>query len=413
MSKFIEMHILQNVGPGALNCNDLGAPKSVSFGPKDNRYRFSSQALTRTVKDEISKPYGNESFIDYSSKVNHLEISKLLKEKYNFSEEDAAILAKDAYRKVFENETNIKRKERKTAEKKAEEKALKKAKEKAEKDGKPIGDIKAEEQKHTMTLISKYEIEEVASKIKEKYDELDDNKKNLDKVIDKLKIKKDDFFNAGLKASMFGRMFASVPTAHVSATIQRSQAFTTHSVEIGENLDFFTAMDELIEDNTGSGHMGEKMFSCGCYYKNFVISVDELMDENHLGSIVKNNPNFDPYELLKNIIKEFAIALPNGKNNSFFSKSIPSYLLLNVVENSQPVSYATAFDSPVKKDEKVMLNSINRLKESHKNNSQWSNYTFSGSWTETSFNTETEEGDSIQKYDIVNKLIEDVVKKSK
>ena len=392
MSKFIEIHVLQEVGVNASNCDELGSPKTLTNGPKDTRYRFSSQSITRSVKDLIENMYKGEQIMDSSSRLHHSLLAKILKTEHGFSDEDATILAEDVYKKIFEGEKEKERKKRKDSSEK--------------KDGK-----KVKEKKSVVALISKYEIEFVASEIKTVYDSLSEGENDIESVVKKIKIK-DSFFQGGIKASLFGRMFASKPTMNVAATVQRSHMCTTHKVDIAANIDSFTAMDELLERETGAGHMDEKMFSCGCFYKCWVISLDELKDENHLGNIIKINPDFDSNKFLRMVIKEICRALPKGKTNSFFNSSTPSFVLLNVVDDSLPLSYETTFAVPVKRDDQCAQQSINKLLERYEKNRQWVNYSFSGVWVNSGYVVNKSEQSFINEFNIIDELIKKVVELS-
>ena len=391
MSNFIEINVLHNVGPNASNCDDLGNPKTVSYGPKDTRNRFSSQSLTRAIKEAIIDRYENEVFVDFSSRKPYVILTDILVEKYKYDKEIAQEMARNAFNKFFSS-------------------AAKKAKSKT-KDSK---ETERKDTKEVITLVSKQELEDIAQLLQQKMEEtvnIDKTKlsaKVINDIIGSIDIKKFEY-SAGLKASMFGRMFASKPTANTSATVQRSHAFTTHSVDATSNIDTFTAMDEVLSETTGAAHLGEKMFSCGCYYKCYIIDVQELMDDKHLGNIVSRNKDFDPYKLLENLIKECMLSLPNGKTNTFFNKTAPSCVLINVVKDALPLSCGGAFSNPIINDEKCTQNSFNALLLQNEVNAEFSNHVFTGLWHHPSL----EVTNSYICQESISKLIDSVIVSTK
>ena len=327
--------------------------------------------------------------IDYSSRWHIKKLKDILIKDYGISEENALILSRDCYLKIYESETSTKRKSRKNKEEKKNKNMITSA----------------------IMLISQGEIEVIAKEIKKVYDEVG---KDRDKVVGKFKIDNKSL-RGGVNSSLFGRMFASNHTLSIKSTVQRAHMISTHSVDNNRNIDNFTAMDELLEGGQGSAHMDDKTFHAGsCMYKCFIIDINEMIDKDHLGALHEMNPDFNIENFIKKVIKELILALPNGKKNSFSAKVSPSFVLINIVENNHPLSYANAFAETVKRDDKCMENSIERLVEMYKNNEQWvDGYSLSLVWVNTKYNVDgILKGSGIEeKEHKINNLIDKLIKK--
>lgn len=351
MSKFVELHILQEVSVNALNCDDRGRPKTVTLN-NDSRGRFSSQALTRDVKEAMFEKYQNEHFLDKNSRRHKNEIKEEVAKKLEVSPEVASHITDKIWGAIF---------------------------------GKAI----------VISMLAKYEIDWLTEqiinnfndeilKIKKIYDNYDgSSKKDLNDKIKKItgledfkkkekEIKKEanKTFKGGVLSASFGRMMASNSNLKIEASINRGHAITTHVINTNDNIDYFVAIDDIFKDGeTGSGHIDNKHFVTGCYYKNFIFDISQLLDDSHLGAITSLYPSFDVNDYIKTLISLFINSLPNGKNATFSSKSYPCCVIANVLE-TQPVSLANAFNTPVKNDVNCTQNSIEKMALLNKENEE-------------------------------------------
>ena len=141
--------------------------------------------------------------------------------------------------------------------------------------------------------------------------------------------------------AMFGRMLADNPGYNVEAAVQVAHAFTTHRVTVED--DYYTAVDDLkaidIDADKGAGFIGVQQYGAGTFYLYICIDADRLL-ANLAGdkSLAKN--------ALEALINVAAKISPKGKQNSFASRSMASYILQEMGEDT-PRSLAAAFQKPV------------------------------------------------------------------
>jgi len=414
--KIIEAHVLHQLPVHANNCDELGMIKTVTYRRGDIRSRLSSQSFGRDSKEQIHLFYEEiPEILDFNSRRHVEGISRLLCGRFAFSKEDADFLSNTVYEKIFA--TPSKAKKGKASAKKNSKKTKEKSscKEDAETDV-LVEEHDEDQSKVATSVLSGYEVDLISKSVFDAFTECCSDKKVKKEDLLKSTIKKVNIdkkcLNGGIFSSLTGRMFASAPTINVSATVQRAHMFTTHSIDIASNIDSFTAMDELLGgDATGASHMDEKSFSCGCYYKSFAIDVLSLFDEDHLGSIKKYNPEFDEKLFLARAIMAYIKALPNGKSNSFFSKTPPAFIMLNTVDRNTAYSYANAFDSPINDPNKCASKSMEALINARKDALQFTEYPSSYAWVNNQDKEYIENfsDGSLKFFDNVNDLIKQVV----
>ncbi|MEU7890631.1 type I-E CRISPR-associated protein Cas7/Cse4/CasC [Microbispora bryophytorum] len=139
--------------------------------------------------------------------------------------------------------------------------------------------------------------------------------------------------------NLFGRMLAELPGAGVDGVVQVAHAFTTH--EVAPEIDFFTAVDDCLpEDAVGSGHMNSAEFSAGVFYR--YASVD-------LGGLRDNLGGDDQMasDLTGEFLRAFVSSLPTGKQTSSAANTLPDLVHI-AVRADRPVSFAAAFEAPVR-----------------------------------------------------------------
>ncbi|GAA1590124.1 type I-E CRISPR-associated protein Cas7/Cse4/CasC [Actinomadura kijaniata] len=142
--------------------------------------------------------------------------------------------------------------------------------------------------------------------------------------------------------SLFGRMLAQVDDAHVDGAVQVAHAFTTHQTDV--EIDYFSAVDDVTaawKDTTGSAHMGQAEHSAGVLYRYIVLDLHDL--HANLGS------DDDAHELSAALLRAALLSLPHAKKNSTAPNTIP-HLAHLTVRADRPVSYAGAFEQPVRAD---------------------------------------------------------------
>ncbi|WP_433464001.1 type I-E CRISPR-associated protein Cas7/Cse4/CasC [Spirillospora sp. CA-128828] len=141
--------------------------------------------------------------------------------------------------------------------------------------------------------------------------------------------------------SLFGRMLAQVDDAKVDGAVQVAHAFTTHATDT--EIDYFSAVDDVTDawgDTTGSAHMGQTEHSAGVLYRYIVVDLHDL--HANLGQDLA-----DTRELAAGLARAALLSLPYAKKNSTAPHTIP-HLAHLTVRTDRPVSYAAAFEQPVR-----------------------------------------------------------------
>ncbi|WP_028478549.1 type I-E CRISPR-associated protein Cas7/Cse4/CasC [Nocardia sp. CNY236] len=142
---------------------------------------------------------------------------------------------------------------------------------------------------------------------------------------------------------LFGRMLAELPGADVDGAVQVAHAFTTHTTT--PEIDFFTAVDDRSPAEVqGSAHMNSAEFSAGVFYRYANVDVRSL--HTHVGA---TDPDMAE-TLVRQFLRAFATSMPTGKQRSTAAQTLPD-LIHVAVRSDRPVSFAGAFEAPVRADE--------------------------------------------------------------
>lgn len=138
--------------------------------------------------------------------------------------------------------------------------------------------------------------------------------------------------------NLFGRMLAELPSSKVDGAVQVAHAFTTHVAE--PEVDFFTAVDDLNEAaETGSAHLNGAEFSAGVFYRYASVNVADLAA--NLGGDIAS-----ALDLTGAFLNNFITSLPGAKKNSTAPFTVPD-LVHVAVRSDRPISLAAAFEQPV------------------------------------------------------------------
>ncbi|MFD9734627.1 type I-E CRISPR-associated protein Cas7/Cse4/CasC [Umezawaea sp. NPDC059074] len=138
--------------------------------------------------------------------------------------------------------------------------------------------------------------------------------------------------------ALFGRMIADNKDFNVNAASQVAHALSTHSV--ATEFDFYTAVDDLKpEDESGADMIGTVDFNSACYYR--YANLDQAQLLKNLG---------DDEDLARRAssawLNAFIHAVPSGKQNSMAARTMPS-TLLGVVRDHGAWNLANAFLNPI------------------------------------------------------------------
>ncbi|MFF9480650.1 type I-E CRISPR-associated protein Cas7/Cse4/CasC [Streptomyces sp. NPDC014733] len=300
---FLCLHAVQTIPYANLNRDDLGAPKTLTFGGT-TRIRLSSQALGRPLRDFVQDTTGIEAV--RTRRIGQ-QVQNVLTDR-GWDEKLAASAAQQVL-----GSTGFK----------------------LDKDG-------------TKSLLF------VPASTAEKIADLCETHRGAIEKTEKSSAKNPkpgvpgDEIHALLKATngsiaLFGRMLSELPGAGVDAARQMAHGFTTHTAR--RQPDFFVAVDDVTHDSdeTGSGHMNHGEYASGVFYRYAVLDLRELLD-------TLNGDTETARLLVDAFTRGFIKVLPQAKKNVTAPHTIPD-LVHFTVRADQPVNYATAFERPIAADD--------------------------------------------------------------
>ena len=138
---------------------------------------------------------------------------------------------------------------------------------------------------------------------------------------------------AGLEAALFGRMVTSDPGANITAPVHVAHAFTVHEEE--PEMDYFTAVDDLSDDEPGADTIQETELTSGLFYGYVVIDLPGLVSNLSGDADLAGR-------VLHNVIYLIAEVSPGAKLGSTAPYSRASFMLLETGDR-QPRSLAEAY----------------------------------------------------------------------
>jgi len=296
----INIHMIQNHAPANLNRDDLGAPKTCYFGCV-LRSRISSQCLKRSIR--MSK--------EFQKLLGGVRTRRLVQLIANGDE---------------------------------------KLQEKAEKVLGKCGILpKTSQSRESKMLIytTREAVKEMAELLKSHQGVVDDDlAKRFARIIAE-KTAVPDMALAGRMLEPESDIWKGIDTT-VEAALQVAHAVSTN--EARPEVDYYVAADDIPGSDAGAGYVDEAMFASACFYKYFSIDWDQLL---------KNLEAFhsDKKALAAHTVGAFlraaAMVTPTGKQNSFAAHNPPDGILVEI--RNYPLSYANAFISPVKADERDIV----------------------------------------------------------
>ena len=150
-------------------------------------------------------------------------------------------------------------------------------------------------------------------------------------------------------SSLFGRMLADLPEKNMDAACQVAHAISTNKIHSME-MDYYTAVDDINNDNPGADMIGTVEFNSACFYRYATLDVAELVggyrDEKKTRAFGLQGDAELARTTATAFLTAFIHAIPTGKQNSFAAHNPPS-LVFAVVRDGPPVSLANAFVKPV------------------------------------------------------------------
>ena len=304
--RFLDVHILQTLPYSNVNRDDLGSPKSVTYGGT-TRTRVSSQAWKRPTRKAVEELIGEKAL---RTRRLPLQVSTILTEERGWAADLAAFAGAQV---VISTESKL---------------ALDKDREKAD--------------QATASLLflpagAAARLADIAEEHRAALEKAIGTKAATKPVLPK------DAVHEVLRSrngsiALFGRMLAEIPGAGVDGAVQVAHAFTTHSTSV--QGDFFTAVDDVDRwaQDAGSAHMNTAEFSSGVFYRYATLDLADLASTVADPSTTR--------ELATAFVSSFISSMPGAKKTSTAPHTIPDLVHVSV-RADRPVSYAAAFEKPV------------------------------------------------------------------
>jgi len=311
----IEIHMIQNHSPSNLNRDDLGAPKTCIFGGV-TRARISSQCLKRSIRrsEEFSAALEKDGGVRTRRLIEL--IAKEAAGKGNPPKKQHC----EIIRKIFT-------------------------------DG-GVG-LKDENTFDILFFLPQSAIDEMGAAVRHGNGALG---KTFAEIIGKF-VKTPDIALCGRMTEFDAKgVFADLKGKFtVEAALSAADALSTHAVV--NEVDYFTAADDVPGQDAGAAHVNEAMFNSACFYKYFAIDFEQLK---------KNLANDEELacKTVRSFLKAAANAYPSGKQHGHAAFNPPDGVLVEVkTQSATPVSYSNAFADPVpEKSERGLIGeSIARL----------------------------------------------------
>ncbi|MEU9707100.1 type I-E CRISPR-associated protein Cas7/Cse4/CasC [Streptomyces sp. NPDC047967] len=305
-ARFLDIHILQTLPYSNVNRDDLGSPKTVTFGGT-TRTRVSSQAWKRPTRKAVEESIGEKAL---RTRRLPLQVSTLLAEERNWPADLAQFAGTQV---VISTDSKL---------------ALDKERDKADQATASllflpmdaVGRLAGIAEQHR-TALEKALGTKAANKPVLPKDEVHEVLRSRNGSI-----------------ALFGRMLAEIPGAGVDGAVQVAHAFTTHSTSV--QGDFFTAVDDVDQwaQDAGSAHMNTAEFSSGVFYRYATIDLRDLASSVADPATAR--------ELATAFVSSFISSVPSAKKTSTAPHTIPDLVHVSV-RADRPVSYAAAFEKPV------------------------------------------------------------------
>lgn len=306
MSLIIDIHALQTLPPSLINRDDTGAPKSAVYGGVP-RQRVSSQSWKRAIRKDFQENFDPAS-VGYRTK----HVVELVADKVRelggeaWTPERAEERVVQAFKAV-----KIKLVAPKTNENDSDEEKR-----------------RLYQQTGYLLFLSPRQIENLARAI------VDADGENLKKG----DVEKHIDTEHSVDIAMFGRMVADAAAYNVDASVQVAHAIGIHESE--PEFDFFTAVDDVVEDNdeTGAGMMGTVQLMSSTLYRFATLDVESLAE--NLGD------RDAAVTAAVAFVRSFVTSLPTGKQNTFAHNTLPE-LVYVAVRDDRSISLVNAFENPV------------------------------------------------------------------
>lgn len=301
--RFLDIHITQTLPYSNVNRDDLGSPKTVTYGGS-TRTRVSSQAWKRPTRLTVEEEIGEQAV---RTRRLPQQVAGELIDKRGWPAELAELAAAQIIRSS-ESKLALEKGDRTTASLLFLPSTAAAA----------LADIA---QEHRGALEKAIGSKAAAAKPLLPKDDIHEILRSRNGSI-----------------ALFGRMLAEIPGAGVDGAVQVAHAFTTHSTSV--QADFFTAVDDAGEwaTDAGSAHMNTGEYSSGVFYRYATLDLRDL---------AKHIPDPGTARMLATAFASaFISTMPSAKKTSTAPHTAPDLVHL-CVRSDRPLSLAAAFEKPV------------------------------------------------------------------
>ncbi|MFH1851676.1 MAG: type I-E CRISPR-associated protein Cas7/Cse4/CasC [Candidatus Neomarinimicrobiota bacterium] len=178
--------------------------------------------------------------------------------------------------------------------------------------------------------------------------------------------------------ALSGRMATSGLMSNIDGAMSIAHSITTHAVDA--DIDWFTAVDDLVEDEKnqriggeteqgkgeqGAGHLDTQEFSAGVFYRYASLNLKQLqVNLGLLPDIMADETTVSrktALEIAKHVLHMLAMVIPSAKQQSHAAYNPADFVLVSF--SDLPVSLANAYEKPVKAVDGFLKPSIIGLKE--------------------------------------------------
>ncbi|SHG62846.1 type I-E CRISPR-associated protein Cas7/Cse4/CasC [Streptoalloteichus hindustanus] len=333
----IELHLLQSFPVSNLNRDDVGQPKTATFGGC-TRARISSQSLKRAARLLFDQHGLDTAETGVRTKRLLTEAAKVLAERGKHSDDAVAVAEAGLAALGFGIDKNTK----------LTEYLLFVGRQAVE----LLADFCAENWDALLATANKKRGKKGETEDGEKSTKDKAKKAKPDKVTEE-KAKRILDARRAVDVAMFGRMIADNKDFNVDAASQVAHAISTHAV--ANEFDYYTAVDDLKpDDESGADMIGTVDFNAACYYRYANLNLAQLAAnlDGDLDLVTRGARAW---------LSAFVHAVPGGKQNSMAALTLPE-TLLGVVRERGAWNLANAFLRPVTGSD-LMATSTARLAE--------------------------------------------------
>lgn len=150
--------------------------------------------------------------------------------------------------------------------------------------------------------------------------------------------------NQSVDIALSGRMATSGLMSSIDGAMAMAHAITTHAVDA--DIDWFTAVDDLVEDEgkIGAGHLNTQEFGAGVFYRYASLNIRQLQE--NLGGVARAQA----LEIAAHFVYLLSTVVPEAKQRSFAAFNPADLVLVSFADF--PLSAANAFEKPIERDRK-------------------------------------------------------------